>query len=260
MTARTKIYFASDIHLGALGYTSSREREARIVNWLDSIKHDAAELFLVGDVFDFWFEYKTVVPRGYIRFLGKLAELVDSGVKLYLFKGNHDMWMFDYFVKELNATIISNELIIERQGKRLFIHHGDGLGPGDGKYKLLKKVFRSRLCQWLFERLHPNLGVGVANYWSGHSRLANAAPQEQKLFENEWLVTFAREALQTQHYDYMVFGHRHVPMVMQLNERSQYVNLGEWINSNSYAVMANGIVELRYFERNGNATANEVQD
>ncbi|WP_295770141.1 UDP-2,3-diacylglucosamine diphosphatase [uncultured Mucilaginibacter sp.] len=260
MTARTKIYFASDIHLGALGYTSSREREIRIVSWLDSIKHDAAELFLVGDVFDFWFEYKTVVPRGYIRFLGKLAELVDSGIKLYLFKGNHDMWMFDYFVKELNATIISNELIIERQGKRLFIHHGDGLGPGDGKYKLLKKVFRSRLCQWLFERLHPNLGVGVANYWSGHSRLANAAPQEQKLFENEWLVTFAREALQTQHYDYMIFGHRHVPMVMQLNERSQYVNLGEWINSNSYAVMANGIVELRYFEQNGNLTANQVQD
>jgi UDP-2,3-diacylglucosamine hydrolase len=248
MTTGTKIYFASDIHLGALGYASSREREARFVRWLDMIAADAAELFLIGDVFDFWFEYKTVVPRGYIRFLGKLAQLADAGVKLYLFKGNHDMWMFDYFVQELGATVISNELIIERQGKKLYLHHGDGLGPGDGKYKMLKKVFRSRLCQWLFERLHPNLGVGLANYWSQHSRIANAAPKEQKLYENEWLVTFAREALQTAHYDYLIFGHRHIPLVIALNPSSQYINLGEWIHYNSYAVMQNGIVGLAYFE------------
>jgi UDP-2,3-diacylglucosamine hydrolase len=249
MTARNKIYFASDIHLGALGYQSSRDREARIVRWLDSIKHDAHELFLVGDVFDFWFEYKTVVPRGYIRFLGKLAELVDSGVKLYLFKGNHDMWMFDYFVKELNATIISDELIIDRQGKKLYLHHGDGLGPGDNKYKVLKKIFRSPVCQWLFERLHPNLGVGIANKWSQHSRLANADGQEQKLFENEWLVSFARDVLKTAHYDYFIFGHRHIPMVIDLSPNSKYVNLGEWIFSNSYAVMENGTVQLCYFEQ-----------
>lgn len=249
MTIRNKIYFASDIHLGALGYQSSRDREARMVRWLDSIKHDAHELFLVGDVFDFWFEYKTVVPRGYIRFLGKLAELVDSGVKLYLFKGNHDMWMFDYFVKELNATIISDELILDRQGKKLYLHHGDGLGPGDNKYKVLKKVFRSPVCQWLFERLHPNLGVGIANRWSQHSRLANADGQEQKLFENEWLVSFARDVLKTAHYDYFIFGHRHIPMVIELSSSSKYVNLGEWIFSNSYAVMENGTVQLCYFEQ-----------
>ena len=249
MTARNKIYFASDIHLGALDYQSSRDREARIVRWLDSIKHDAHELFLVGDVFDFWFEYKTVVPRGYIRFLGKLAELVDSGVKLYLFKGNHDMWMFDYFVKELNATIISDELILDRQGKKLYLHHGDGLGPGDNKYKVLKKIFRSPVCQWLFERLHPNLGVGIANKWSQHSRLANADGQEQKLFENEWLVSFARDVLKTAHYDYFIFGHRHIPMVIELSAGSKYVNLGEWIFSNSYAVMENGTVQLCYFEQ-----------
>ncbi len=249
MTIRNKIYFASDIHLGALGYQSSRDREARIVRWLDSIKHDAHELFLVGDVFDFWFEYKTVVPRGYIRFLGKLAELVDGGVKLYLFKGNHDMWMFDYFVKELNATIISDELILERQGKKLYLHHGDGLGPGDNKYKVLKKVFRSPVCQWLFERLHPNLGVGIANRWSQHSRLANATGQDQKLFENEWLVSFARDVLKTAHYDYFIFGHRHIPMVIELSSTSKYVNLGEWIFSNSYAVMENGTVQLCYLEQ-----------
>jgi UDP-2,3-diacylglucosamine hydrolase len=254
MTARNKIYFASDIHLGALGYQSSRDRETRIVRWLDSIKHDAHELFLIGDVFDFWFEYKTVVPRGYIRFLGKLAELVDSGVKLYLFKGNHDMWMFDYFAKELNATIISDELIIERQGKKLYLHHGDGLGPGDNKYKLLKKVFRSPLCQWMFERLHPNLGMGIANRWSQHSRLANTDGQEQKLFENEWLVSFARDVLKTTHYDYFIFGHRHIPMVIDLSPNSKYVNLGEWIFSNSYAVMENGAVQLCYFEQEAPVT------
>ncbi len=248
MTARTKIYFASDIHLGALGYASSREREARIVRWLDSIKHDVAELFLVGDVFDFWFEYSTVVPKGYIRFLGKLAELVDAGVKLYLFKGNHDMWMFDYFVNELGATIISDELVLERQGKRIYLHHGDGLGPGDNKYKFLKKIFRSRLCQWFFERLHPNFGVGIANRWSQHSRLANAASNEQKLFENEWLVSFSRETLKTTHYDYMIFGHRHIPMVVKLTDLTEYINLGEWVFSNSYAVMHNGVVSLEYFE------------
>src|SRR6201994_4791565 len=166
MSTRNKIYFASDFHLGAPSYVSSREREARLVRWLDMIKADAAEVFLMGDVFDFWFEYKSVVPKGYIRFLGKLAELADAGVKLWFFRGNHDMWMFDYFERELGATIISNELKIERGGKKFFLHHGDGLGPGDGFYKILKRFFRSSFCQWLFARLHPNLAIGIANAWS----------------------------------------------------------------------------------------------
>lgn len=249
MTARTKIYFASDFHLGALGHASSREREDRLVRWLDSIKHDAAELFLVGDIFDFWFEYSSVVPKGYIRFLGKLAELTDAGIKLYMFRGNHDMWMFNYFEQELGATIISNELVLERQGKKLFIHHGDGLGPGDTKYKLLKKLFRNRFLQWLLARVHPNFTFGLANRWSQHSRIANAAPKEQKMFENEWLVTFARETLQTQHFDYLIFGHRHIPLVIALSNNSEYINLGEWIHYNSYAVMENGKVDLLYFEQ-----------
>src|SRR6201992_1140932 len=171
MTKPGKLYFASDFHLGAPNQASSREREARLVSWLDSIKADASEVFLMGDVFDFWVEYRTVVPKGYIRFLGKLAELADRGIKIYFFKGNHDMWMFDYFEKELSATIISNELVIERGGKKFFLHHGDGLGPGDASYKILKKIFRSPLCQWLFERVHPNLGIGIANYWSKNSRI-----------------------------------------------------------------------------------------
>jgi UDP-2,3-diacylglucosamine hydrolase len=249
MSAGNKLYFASDIHLGAGGYTASREREDRFVRWLDIIKADAAEVFIMGDLFDFWFEYKTVVPRGYIRLLGKLAELSDAGIKLYFFKGNHDMWMFDYFKKELKATIISNELIIERGGKKFFLHHGDGLGPGDGLYKILKKIFRSKLSQWLFARIHPNLGIGIANYWSRNSRIANSKKEGGKPGQQEWLVVYCREVLQTTYYDYMVFGHRHFPLDIQLDDKSRYVNLGEWVYYNSYAVFDGEELRLEYFEK-----------
>jgi UDP-2,3-diacylglucosamine hydrolase len=249
MSVRHKLYFASDFHLGTPNYTSSRERETRLVQWLDTIKADAAEVFLMGDVFDFWFEYATVVPKGYTRFLGKLAELADLGIKLYFFKGNHDMWMFDYFVQEFNATIITNELVIERGGKKFFLHHGDGLGPGDNFYKFLKAFFRSGFCQWLFARLHPNLGVGVANYWSRHSRIANQKKENHKPDEQEWLVKFCNTTLQTEFYDYLIFGHRHLPLDIQLNERSRYINLGEWVNYNySYAVFDNGNLTLHHQE------------
>jgi UDP-2,3-diacylglucosamine hydrolase len=249
MAIRNKIYFASDFHLGTGTYASSRDREDRLVRWLDFIKADAAEVFLMGDVFDFWFEYKTVVPKGYIRFLGKLAELADSGIKLWFFKGNHDMWMFDYFERELGATIISDELEIERNGKKFYLHHGDGLGPGDTFYKFLKGFFRSKLCQWLFARIHPNLGVGVANYWSAHSRIVNDKKEDSKPGQQEWLVVFCRELLQTHFYDYLVFGHRHLPLDIQLNDKSRYINLGEWVNASSYGVFDGETVGLKYFEK-----------
>jgi UDP-2,3-diacylglucosamine hydrolase len=248
MSTRNKIYFASDFHLGLGGYAVSREREDRLIRWLDTIKTDAAELFLMGDVFDFWFEYKTVVPRGYIRFIGKLAELTDAGIKLYLFKGNHDMWMFDYFERELNATIISNELEIERNGKKFYLHHGDGLGPGDGFYKILKKIFRSKLSQWLFARLHPNFSISIANYWSKHSRISSLSKNGRMELEQEWLIIYSRELLEERFFDYLVFGHRHKPLDVQLNERSRYINLGEWVNYNSYAVFDGRELKLQYFE------------
>jgi len=248
MAVRKKLYFASDFHLGSGTYAKYREREARLVRWLDTIKNDAAELFLMGDVFDFWFEYKTVVPKGYIRFLGKLAELSDAGVKLYFFKGNHDMWMFDYFKKELGAEVISNELVIERAGKKFYLHHGDGLGPGDTSYKLLKQIFRSKLCQWLFARIHPNLGVGLANYWSSHSRIANEKKDEPKPGEQEWLVTYSRDLLKTAFYDYLIFGHRHLPLDIVLTDKSRYINLGEWVMCNSYAAFDGENMELLSFE------------
>jgi UDP-2,3-diacylglucosamine hydrolase len=250
MQTRDKLYFASDFHLGSGSYASTRQREDKLVRWLDMIKADAAEVFLMGDVFDFWFEYKTVVPKGYIRFLGKLAELADAGIKLYFFKGNHDMWMFDYFEKELGATIITDELVIERGGKKFYLHHGDGLGPGDASYKILKKIFRSKLCQWLFARIHPNLGVGIANYWSRHSRLANEKIEgEVKPGQQGWLITYSRDLLNTGFYDYFIYGHRHKPLDIQLNDKSRYINLGEWVISNSYAVFDGETLKLCYFEK-----------
>lgn len=214
----------------------SKVREQHIISWLDYIKTDAAELYLVGDIFDFWFEYSTVVPKGYIRFLGKLAELADMGIKITLFKGNHDMWMFGYLKDELKAEIISNEKVINLNGKSVYIHHGDGLGPGDSKYKFLKKIFRSSLCQWLFARLHPNLGIGIAQRWSKHSRISNNAEEKFLGEENEWLIVYAKEILEKQHYDLFIFGHRHLPYDIQLKNSSRIINLGEWINYHTYAV------------------------
>lgn len=245
MAIRDKIYFASDFHLGAHPRSMTRERESRIVGWLDSIKDDATELYLMGDVFDFWFEYATVVPKGYIRFLGKLAELADLGVKITLFKGNHDMWMFGYLKDQLGAVIVANELVIERGGKTFYLHHGDGLGPGDRKYKFLKKIFRSRLCQWLFARLHPNLGIGIAQRWSTHSRIASGGQETFQGEDKEWLVVYARSVLEKQYYDYFIFGHRHLPLQIDLPNGSRYVNLGEWINYNTYAVFGDGKLELK---------------
>lgn len=244
-----KLYFASDFHLGVPNYALSREREDKLVRWLDMIGQDASEIFLMGDIFDFWFEYTTVVPKGYIRLFGKLAQLSDAGIKIYLFKGNHDMWMFDYFQQEFGATIITNELEIERNGKKFYLHHGDGLGPGDAKYKMLKKFFRSRVCQWLFERIHPNLGVGVANRWSHNSKVMQAKNEVRKILEQEWLVTYSREVLQTQYFDYLIFGHRHLPLDIKLNEKSRYINLGDWLNHFSYAVFDGEELYLKYFEK-----------
>ena len=231
-----KIYFASDFHLGVPTYEKSLEREHRIVKWLDSIKDDAEELYLLGDVFDFWFEYKTVVPRGYVRLLGKIAELSDAGIKIHYFTGNHDMWTFDYLEKELNVKIYRAPIEINYNDKAFYIGHGDGLGPGDHGYKFIKKVFASKVCQWLFARLHPNLGIGIANYFSRKSRIATGTTDEKFLGEEkEWLVIYSKEILAKRHFDYLIFGHRHLPLDIKI-ENSRYVNLGDWIQYFTYGV------------------------
>jgi UDP-2,3-diacylglucosamine hydrolase len=248
MPTGNKLYFASDFHLGTPTYAASRQREDKIIRWLDMIKNDAAEIFLIGDTFDFWFEYSAVVPKGYVRFLGKLAQLTDAGIKVYLFKGNHDMWMFDYLKQEIGVTIISNELIIERNGKKFYLHHGDGLGPGDTKYKFLKKIFRSNLCQWLFARIHPNLGIGIAGAWSRKSRRVGDRTDHLRFYQHEWLVTYSKDVLKKTYYDYLIFGHRHLPIDTALGT-SRYINLGEWLHACTFAVFDGKSLELKHFEK-----------
>nr|HMT30262.1 UDP-2,3-diacylglucosamine diphosphatase [Bacteroidia bacterium] len=231
-----KIYFISDFHLGAPDKVRSLEREKRVVRWLDMVKSDASEIYLMGDIFDFWFEYKHAVPRGYVRLLGKLAELSDSGIKLHYFTGNHDMWVFDYLPQEIGVTIYREPVTRTINGKQFYIGHGDGLGPGDHGYKFIKKVFANKFCQWLFARLHPNFGIPLALYFSRKSRIATGTTDEKFLGEEkEWLVIYCKELLQQKHFDYLIFGHRHLPLDIHLKENSRYINLGEWLNYNTYA-------------------------
>ena len=249
MKTNKKIYFASDFHLGVPSHEISLTREKRIVKWLDEIKGDAAEIFLMGDLFDFWFEYKYTVPKGFVRLLGKMAELVDSGVPITLFTGNHDMWMFDYLPKEIGVTIHRDPITRTYNNKKFYLGHGDGLGPGDHGYKFIKKVFANPVCQWLFERLHPNFALRIANFWSHKSRISNAPKDEQfKGEEGEWLVTYSKDVLKKEHVDYFIFGHRHLPLDIKLNEKSRYVNLGEWVNYNTYAVFDGEKLELKYYK------------
>ncbi len=243
-----KIYFASDFHLGVPDYTSSLIREKRIVKWLDSIKDSAEEIYLLGDVFDFWFEYKTVVPRGHVRLLGKIAEISDKGIPVHYFTGNHDMWTFDYLSKELNVKIYREPIEAEYGGKKFYIGHGDGLGPGDHGYKFIKKVFSSRVCQWLFARLHPNAGIGLAEFFSKKSRVATGVSDEKFLGEEkEWLIIHSKELLEKTHYDYLIFGHRHLPLDLKINGSSRYINLGDWIRYFSYGEFDGNEFSLKYY-------------
>ncbi len=237
MDTNKKIYFASDFHLGVPDKERSLTREKLAVKWLDEIKHDAAEIYLMGDLFDFWFEYKHAIPKGFTRVLGKIAEINDAGIPIHLFTGNHDMWMYDYLPEELGVTIYREPVIKTFNGKKFYLGHGDGLGPGDHGYKFIKKVFASPISQWLFARLHPNAGIGMAKFWSKTSRASTGKTDEKFLGEeNEWLAIYAKEILQKEHFDYFIFGHRHLPIDVKLNEKSRYVNLGDWINYFTYAV------------------------
>ena len=269
-----KIYFASDFHLGYPDHKTSLTRERKVVAWLDSIKSDAQVVFLVGDIFDFWFEYKNVVPKGFVRLLGKLAELSDSGIEIIVFAGNHDIWMFDYFTKELGIKVYrefqeysvnSNQLavgsqpqnqsqITNNQQERLpspitsfYVVHGDGLGPGDFGYKYLKKVFESKLSQWAFGWIHPHAGMTLATWWSGSRKDEERIKRElQFRGENEWLWSFAKEQEALKHHDFYVFGHRHLLLDLPVNDNSRYINLGQWAydDENSYHFAVFDGVEL----------------
>lgn len=242
-----KIYFASDFHLGIPNLKESHQREKLIVKWLDEIKTDCTELYLMGDLFDFWFEYKAVAPKGYVRLLGKLAEYTDAGIPIQIFTGNHDMWMFGYLEDELGVTIHRENQIREYHGKTFYLGHGDGIGPGDYGYKCIKAVFANKVCQWLFARIHPNLAFALANFWSGQSR-ADTRALKFVGEENEYQIIFAKEQLKKSHYDYFIFGHRHIPNDIALSGTSRYINLGDWIINNTYAVFDGETLQLKKYE------------
>jgi UDP-2,3-diacylglucosamine hydrolase len=252
LTAGKKIFFASDFHLGVPNAADSLEREKKIVRWLSAIQSEAQMVFLVGDIFDFWFEYAHAIPRGFIRLQGKLAELIDAGIQVVFFTGNHDMWMFDYFTYELGIPIYRKPQRYQFNQTSFYIGHGDGLGPGDYAYKMLKKVFANPAAQWLFARFHPNLGIGIANYWSRRSRIGNTKKPEVFLGDGEWLLTYSRQVESQCHHDYYIFGHRHLPLDLAVSNNgspaSRYINLGEWVNFCTYAAFDGSTVQLYEFE------------
>lgn len=246
-----KIYFASDLHLGAPNYEQSLKREKHFVSWLDEVSKDAQAIYLVGDLFDFWFEYKKAVPKGFVRLLGKLAELSDAGIELRLFTGNHDMWIFDYLPQEIGLKLYREPIEVEFGAHKFYIGHGDGLGPGDHGYKFIKKIFSNPFLQWCFARLHPNFGIALADYFSKSSRAKTGDSDATFLGEeNEWLVIYAKEILEKKHFDYFIFGHRHLPLDITLNEQgSRYLNLGDWIQYFTYGVYDGQSLELKEYPK-----------
>lgn len=244
-----KIYFASDNHLGAPTREASLPREKTFVAWLELVKQDAAAIFLLGDLFDFWMEYKRVVPKGFTRTLGKLAEISDSGIPIFYFVGNHDLWMNGYFEEELNIPVFHKPQEFQLGSQHFFIGHGDGLGPGDKGYKRMKKVFTNPVCKWLFKRLlHPDFAMRLGQYFSVKNKMISGDEDITFLGEdNEWLVQYSKAKLTESHRDYFVFGHRHLPLQIDLGERSKYINLGDWITYFTYAVYDGNEVTLESF-------------
>ncbi len=238
MEKRKKIYFASDTHFGLDIVENPIESEKRFVRWLDSIRRETAALYLLGDIFDYWFEYKSVVPKGHIRVLGKLAEFTDAGIPVYIFTGNHDIWMFDYLSKEIGATIITEPVETEIYGKRFYLAHGDGLDNPNRTFGFLRFLFRNKFCQWLYKMVHPSLTVPLGLAWSRHNRKKklNAKTDEYMGEENEYLIQFAKNYPENHGIDYFIFGHRHIMLDLMLRRQKRVVILGDWINHFSFAV------------------------
>lgn len=245
-----KIFFASDFHLGAPNKLESKKREEKIIRWLEEIRNEASAIFLVGDIFDFWFEYQEVIPKGFVRFISKISELRDQGIPIFFFTGNHDLWMKNYFTEELDIPVFHQPVTLNIEGKKILIGHGDGLGPGDHFYKFLKKIFTYSFFNWLFRWLHPDLGIKIAKAWSGKSRISNIEKDEGSfLGEDEWLWQYCKEIEAKTHHDYYIFGHRHLPLTLAVGDHSTYFNLGEWVSQYTYLEISSTLCELKTFEK-----------
>lgn len=243
MEEKKKIYFASDAHLGSDLFGDPLEREKKLVRWMDSIKSTAKAVYFVGDMFDYWFEYRDVVPKGYVRFISKMAEFVDEGIQVYLFVGNHDIWMFDYFQKEVGAVVIDGVHEVDLYGKKFLISHGDGLGDPSRAFRLLRAIFRNKICQALYKSLHPRLTMPFGYAWSRNSRAKKLAKKMENDGESrylgedkEHLVIFAKEYIKTNDVDFFIFGHRHIELNLMITAKSRVVILGEWLTQFTYGV------------------------
>ncbi len=246
---KTKIYFLADVHLGSKSHSDSLETERKLCRWLDMAKQDARAIYLLGDIFDYWFEYKNVVPKGFTRVLGKLAEITDSGVDVHFLIGNHDIWLTDYLTKECGMILHFNPLIIDLNGNKFFIAHGDGLGDDSKAFKFLRKIFHSKFLRKCFSAVHPRWTIPLAHAWSNHSREAGGI-EEYLGEENEHLVCFAKQkTTEIPDIDYFIFGHRHIMLDLPLNNRSRIVILGDWIRYFSYAVYDGEDIKLAQFEK-----------
>lgn len=231
------IYFVSDAHLGSRLIENNREHEQKLVAWLDSIKDSASVIYLLGDMFDFWFEYRTVVPRGYVRFLGKLAEMVDSGIEIHFFIGNHDIWAFDYFEKEIGLIVHYEPYTVTHAGKTFYMRHGDGLSTDDHGFEFIRKIFHSKTLQKIFRYVPPQIGQNLGYWWSKKSR-ENISEEDNKYKgeEKEDIVLFSKKYVQTHDVDYLVFGHRHIILNLQLSSGEQVIILGDFVTIFSYGV------------------------
>lgn len=235
MAEKLKIYFASDFHLGLTAGSPAIEREKKVVGWLNSVAGDAKEIYLIGDIFDFWWEYKLVVPRGFTRFLGTVGALTDSGIQVHFFTGNHDMWVGDYLSGECGVTIHTNPITTIFNGKKFHLAHGEGLGTKDTGYKILLSIFRNKPLRAMYSALHPSIGVGIGHRWSLNSRLGKGITKEFLGDDKEDLIRYAESVLENDKIDYFIFGHRHLAMVYKMQQEAEIVFLGDWVKNGSYA-------------------------
>lgn len=247
MKEKGKIYFVSDVHLGAPALNNNRERELIFARWLDDIKEDVSELYLMGDIFDFWHDYEKVAPRGFTRILGRIADLTDRGIPVHFFTGNHDLWMYDYLPEELGVELHRIEMVKEIKGKRFFLAHGDGLDEEDVGYRRLKRIFTNKTLQWLFARLHPNFALSIGHGWSKKSRISKLGTDEDFSVKQDGMYKFAEKYLENESIDYFIFGHRHQMANEQMNEKTSFVLLGDWINKFSYGVFDGEKFEMKKY-------------
>lgn len=244
-----KTYFLSDLHLGAPYFNDSREAELRVVNFLDSIKHDASAIYLLGDILDYWYEYRYVVPRGFVRFFGKLAEMTDAGIRIVWLIGNHDIWIYDYLPSELGVEVIDGSITEQIDGKYFFMTHGDGIGKLKPSFKLLRKLFRNKICQKLYSGIHPRWTIPFACNWSRHSRKIEGPSQEDAKRMMSNITEFSKQYLLTHpEINFFIFGHLHLLERFEIGSQSEVIVLGDWISKFTYGVWDGTTFELKKYD------------